>query len=76
MSIRLSTIERAYELAKSGECESIRAIKDRLKAESYFDVDGQLYGPTLQADLRKLCRSATTRAVQPRSALDISGEIG
>lgn len=58
MTFRLTTIERAYELAKSGECATISDIKARLKAERYHDVDGQLYGRSILTALRKLCDAA------------------
>src|SRR5665213_3438525 len=50
MDDRPTTIERAYQLAKSGECGGIADIKDRLRAEGYIDAPVQIYGPTLTAD--------------------------
>lgn len=61
MSFRPTTIERAYQLARSGECATVGAIKDRLKAEGFSDIAGQLYGPTIQRALRELC-AASRRA--------------
>ena len=58
MNFRPSTVERAYQLAKSGECENLSAVKDRLRAEGFHDVNGQLYGKTIGDDLRKLCTAA------------------
>lgn len=63
MTLRLTTIERAYELARSGECATVSEIKARLKAERFTDVDGQLYGRTIMSALRKLCDAA--QAEQP-----------
>ena len=58
MSNRLTTLERAYQLAESGECASVSEIKQRLTAEHYTDVQGQLYGQTITSALRKLCEKA------------------
>lgn len=58
MTHRRTTLERAYELAKSGECAGVSEIKARLKAEHFAEVDGQLYGRSVGTDLRKLCEAA------------------
>lgn len=50
-----STIERAYELARSGECRSIDEIKQRLNAERHDQVEAHLAGQSIRRDLRKLC---------------------
>ena len=55
---RLTTLERAYELARSGECSSVSEVKSRLKAERFTDIAGHLYGPSVMGDLRRLCRAA------------------
>lgn len=58
MTYRLTTIERAYQLAESGECANVGEIKRRLNAEGYSDVQGQLYGSTITTALRKRCDDA------------------
>lgn len=58
MTHRLTTVERAYQLAESGECANVSDIKRRLSAEGYSDVQGQLYGATITSALRKLCDKA------------------
>ena len=58
MTHRRTTIERAYELARSGECAGVSEIKAKLKAEHFSDIDAQLYGKTIGTDLRKLCDAA------------------
>lgn len=58
MDIRPTTVERAYQLAASGECASVAEVKQRLDKEGYANVVGQLYGPTIQAALRKLCAAS------------------
>ena len=62
MSFRQTTLERAYALAESGECNTVSDIKSRLKAEGYADIAGQLYGPTIQRDLRTRCAEAQRKA--------------
>jgi exonuclease VII large subunit len=45
-----TTIERAFELAKSGQYVSVEEIKRRLHAEGYFA--GQVKGRELSAQLK------------------------
>lgn len=58
MNRQLTTIERAYELAKSGEVRTITEIRDRLREEGYSDAKVQIYGRVLLTDLRRLCVAA------------------
>ena len=62
MNHRPTTIERAYALAKSGECPTVGAIKERLKKEGFTDIAGQLYGPSIQRALRELCTASQMTA--------------
>lgn len=57
MTHRPTTIERAYELAKSGTCNNVEEILAKLTAESYFDAKSQLYGPVLRKELNALCKA-------------------
>lgn len=54
-SFRPTTIERAYELARSGACRTVGDIKSRLQAEGYEGVKDRLYGASMTGALRKLC---------------------
>jgi len=65
MTHRLTTIERAYELARSGECATVSEIKLRLKAERFDDVAGQLYGREIISALRRLCDAARLETTNP-----------
>ena len=58
MTQRPTTLERAYELARSGQYAGVAAIRSELKREKFLDVDGQLYGPTLQKQLSRICKEA------------------
>lgn len=65
MDPRKTTLERAFELARLGECKDVTAICQRLKIEGY---DGrQIEGAVLRRQLRALIASA-------RSAKDERGE--
>ena len=68
MNSRYTTVERAYQLANSGECAGVGEIKDRLRAEGFSDVQGQLYGPTITSALRRLCESSRAGAAAAEDA--------
>ena len=53
---RPTSLERAYHLARTGACLTIADIKLRLRAEGLDE--SQVFGPTLLADLRRLCAAA------------------
>ncbi len=57
---QLTTLERAYQLARSGEFAGVGEIKARLKAERYQNIPTQLFGRRLAEDLRRLCVEART----------------
>lgn len=56
MTFRPTTLERAYELAREGRCRTVGDIKVQLKLEGYERIRESLYGGTLNAALRDLCR--------------------
>ena len=58
MNKPLSTLERAFELARSGECASTSEIRQRLKQERYDSVEANLKGPSITRQLRLLCEEA------------------
>ena len=49
----ISTVERAFQLARTGACHSVIEIRQRLNAEGYDGVHGHLTGSTIQRQLRK-----------------------
>ncbi|TAJ71275.1 MAG: hypothetical protein EPO51_13310 [Phenylobacterium sp.] len=57
MSFQPTSLERAFELARSGECASISDVRKRLKQEG-LSVS-QLEGPMLTRQLREICTAAT-----------------
>ena len=66
---RLTTIERAYQLAESGECRNVSEVNQRLAAEGYDRINDQLYGSTVTAALRERCQRSY-KPVIPADAAD------
>lgn len=62
-----TTLERAFELARSGGCASVQDIRRRLKSEGYDQVEAHLAGPSLGKQLRRLCEEAR-KAAEAHSA--------
>ena len=58
----LTTLERAFALARSGECLTINDIRARLKSERFDQVDAHLAGPAIARQLRTLCVEARRAA--------------
>jgi hypothetical protein len=50
---RPTTVERAFELARSGDCGNLPAITAALKGERHESVDAHLAGPSIRKDLRR-----------------------
>jgi hypothetical protein len=48
----VTSIERAFELARSGQCETTADIQLRLKAEGYSTAQVIMIGPALMRQLR------------------------
>ncbi len=67
-----SLIERALELAATGEYVRIDQIERKLNAEGYTNVVSHLDGPTLRRQLREVSQRArgepTRRRGRPASA--------
>ncbi len=55
----MTALERAFELANSGSCESVADIKKVLKSEGY--ALQQIVGRTLSRQLTELIRDARAR---------------
>lgn len=51
---RPTTVERAFELARSGQCDNLPAIVAALKGERHESVDAHLAGPSIRKDLRRV----------------------
>ncbi|TPG17601.1 hypothetical protein EAH79_05555 [Sphingomonas koreensis] len=64
---RPGTIERAYELARSGAYPTIDAIRAQLMREHHGSVQQHLSGPTIRRALLRLCRGQTDDGVASAS---------
>ena len=60
MDPRVSALERAFQLARSGRVANVDEIRKELKREGY-DASAMDGGPTLGMQLRKLNREARER---------------
>ena len=58
MANQRTTLERAFELARSGQYSGIGEIRLKLKGERFLDVDQQLFGKALQQQLKRICEEA------------------
>lgn len=58
---QLSTVERAYQLARSGACRNVEDIRRRLTTERYESVQAHLSGASIKRDLLALCKVAVER---------------
>ena len=54
-----NTVERAFELAASGECANIEELQRRLKREGHGLATAHLASPSLRKQLMTLIREAT-----------------
>ncbi len=50
-----SCLQRAYELARTGQFETIAQIKAQLRRESYASIEATLCGSALTRALDKIC---------------------
>ena len=57
MDPNLSALERAFQLARSGQVSNVEDIRKRLKQEGY-DANAVYIGPSLKAQLRDLIKAA------------------
>ena len=64
---RPTTVERAFELARSGQCDNLPAIVAALKGERHESVDAHLAGPSIRKDLRRVWESEASRTAAGES---------
>ena len=60
-----STVERAFELARSGTCHNVQEIAMKLKREQHDSVEAHLSGQSIRRDLRRLCQEARKGSANP-----------
>lgn len=63
---RPTTIERAFELARSGRCSNVADIAATLKRERHEAVDAHLAGPSIRQSLRTTCEAARKTRMAPQ----------
>jgi hypothetical protein len=63
-----STLERAFDLARSGECVNVEDIRRRLRSERHDSVDAHLSGPSVRRQLLALCTAARSRGIPDDTA--------
>lgn len=70
MDLKLTSLERAFQLAKSGNCATIEDIRRALRSEGYGTE--QIVGPALLRQLRSIVATSRPASVDmsrdPRSA--------
>jgi hypothetical protein len=72
MDPKVSAIERAFQMAKSGEVSNIEDIKTKLKREGYNPSDVYV-GRSLNLQLRKLIKAAHSGPLSCPGAREQSG---
>jgi hypothetical protein len=60
MDQTISTVDRAIELAQSGQMHSVNEIRQRLRREGHESVHQSLHGPAINRQLIDLIRAATS----------------
>lgn len=68
----IGTIERAFQLARTGTCHSVVEIRHRLHAEGYEGVHGHLNGSTIQRQLRG---ALAARGISPGADDDAGADM-
>ena len=60
MDVRVSQLERAFQLAQSGRCTTVADIKRKLREEGY--QDDQVEGPRLFGQLNSLMKKSVPQS--------------
>lgn len=55
---RPGTVERAFELARTGRYRTLQDLIATLKLERHDAVEAHLAGPSIRKDLKRLCSAA------------------
>lgn len=66
-----STIERAFQLARSGACHSVADIRAQLTAEGHDGVHGHLNGSSIQRQLKEALAARGVSATSENDDSDI-----
>ena len=71
--MRRMTIERAYELARSGDYANPTQICARLRQEGYYDAQVQLQGTAIRKSLLNACRRSRGWMLAPAAREAVVG---
>ena len=63
----MDTVQRAFELAASGDCRKIEELRTRLRREKFDNVDAHLAGGAIRHQLLAIIRATTLRRDRPVS---------
>ena len=55
---RRTTVERAFDLARSGDCRTLPDLVAALKRERHESVEAHLAGPSIRRDLKRLWKAS------------------
>ena len=68
MASERTLVERAFDIAKKGECGSASAVAEKLKAEGFAGglIERHLEGPSIRTQFSTLCREAQAKAIAPQ----------
>lgn len=69
----MTTIERAFALARSGECANLDEIRRILKRERFDQVEAHLSGAAIGRQLKELCREARERPDPAQAGAEVDG---
>jgi hypothetical protein len=58
INVMPTTLQRAYEIARSGECTSLDELVQQLKTEQFEGVDVHIASASVRRELRQLSQSA------------------
>ena len=65
MPAEMTTLERAFQLARTGDCTSMNDLAKALKQERHEGVDSQLMGPKLRVQLRTIMMEVRLKRFRP-----------
>ena len=65
MTSNPNVIDRAFQIARDGQCNSVADIRERLIREGYEQVGAHLGGPTIRRELYRLIRVGRQLGTDP-----------
>jgi hypothetical protein len=56
-------LERAFEMAQSGDFSRVKDLEKALSSEGYARGDPHIHSPSVRLQLRRICQTARSRLV-------------